>query len=790
MNKKVQYFFLLFLFGVLNRQPLLITKADDTESKLYIVYLGDKPHHDHERITDSHHDMLANVIGSSKDEAKMQMVYSYRHSFSGFAAKLTESQAKKIAEFPEVVHVIRNRHHKVLNTRSWDFLGLSARVPDNLLHESNMGDDIIIGVIDTGILPNSAFEDEGLSPIPARWKGECKSVDMFDASTQCNNKVIGARFYKDGFIEEFQGNITDYFTYSDNPSPLDAVGHGSHIASTAAGSFVANISYFGHNFGTFRGGAPRARLAIYKACWYEPTLETQTCNDADVLQAFEDASHDGVDILSLSFGPTMPFIAEVDMGSNLAIASFHAVSDGIPVVCAAGNDGPVGATVTNVSPWMLTVAASNMDRAFQTIITLGNNKTFSGQSLMTRDGIGFKDLIFGGEFNSVPNENFRFLPSEVEGKVVLCYLIKDGKSNIAAYAMAANASGATAMIVAVPPDDVTIFPFYTSNYSLVGLPVVQVDYETGTDIMNYCLTSDANPMVKLSSTKILLGKPVPAKVAAYSSRGPNSYVPSVLKPDIAAPGTSILAVYAHSDFMTDGGYSLNSGTSMATPHVTGIVALLRSVHPDWSPAAIKSALITSAWNSDTYDYPIFAESNPRKLADAFDYGGGIANPNGAAHPGLVYDMGRNDYIHYLCSLGYSNGLIYNATADDPEIQNVTGIRRMCPKPTMSILDLNLPSITIPNLRDSITVKRTVTNVGLPVKSVYKAVIKTPLGTKVSVKPKILSFDYGIKKITFQVTIKSTKKYNLGYTFGSLTWTDGKHSVRSPISVKTEIVPLY
>ncbi|CAI9782897.1 unnamed protein product [Fraxinus pennsylvanica] len=419
--------------------------------------------------------------------------------------------------------------------------------------------------------------------------------------------VIGSRFYKYGFQSEFQGNITEYFMYSDNPSPLDMVGHGSHIASRAARSFMANATYFGHNFGTFRGGAPRARLAIYK-----------------------------------------------------------------------------------------------------------------GQSSMTRDGIGFKDLTFLGAF----------------------------------YRRNCHDCGSA-------PDDITIFAFYTSNNSVAGIPVIQIDYETGTEIMNYCLTSDATPMVKLSSTKVLLGKPGAPRVASYSSREPNSYVPSVLKPDIAAPGTSILAVNAYSNFMMHNTYSLSSGTSNATPHVAGIVALLRAVHPDWSPAAIKSALVTTAWNTDTYDYPIFAESNPRKLADAFDYGGGIANPNGAAHP-----------------------------ADDPEIQNVTGIRGMCPKPIMSVLDLNLPSITIPNLRESVTVKRTVTNVGLPAKAVYNSVIKTPLVTKVSVKPKVLSFNYGIKKITFQVTIKLTKKYNLGYTFGSLTWTDGKHSIRSPISVKTEIVPLY
>ncbi|KAB2608969.1 subtilisin-like protease [Pyrus ussuriensis x Pyrus communis] len=193
-------------------------------------------------------------------------------------------------------------------------------------------------------------------------------------------------------------------------------------------------------------------------------------------------------------------------------------------------------------------------------------------------------------------------------------------------------------------------------------------------------------IVELSPSKTLIGKPVSSQVAHFSARGPNSISPAILKPDIAAPGVGILATSSYDPAM-DGGFALLSGTSMATPHIAGLVALLKSLQPDWSPAAMKSALVTTAWKTDPFGEPIFAEGAAHKLADLFDYGGGLVNPNKAANPGLIYIMDTNDYINYLCAFGY------NTSAISLLVKQATS----CPVPKPSILDVNLPSITIPNL---------------------------------------------------------------------------------------------
>lgn len=151
-------------------------------------------------------------------------------------------------------------------------------------------------------------------------------------------------------------------------SPRDAAGHGTHTSSTAAGFPVENASLMGLARGTARGGAPSAWLAVYKVCW-----ATGGCSSADLLAAFDDAIHDGVDVLSVSLGSSPPLPSYID--DVLAIGSFHAVAKGISVVCSGGNSGPYTQTVINTAPWVLTVAASTIDRAFPTTITLGNNQT-------------------------------------------------------------------------------------------------------------------------------------------------------------------------------------------------------------------------------------------------------------------------------------------------------------------------------------------------------------------------------------------------------------------------------
>ncbi|VAI70496.1 unnamed protein product [Triticum turgidum subsp. durum] len=361
--------------GALLLLVTLLPLSASAPSKLYIVYMGEKKHDDPSMVTASHRDMLTSVFGS-KDEALRSIVYSYKHGFSGFAAMLTESQAETIAKFPEVVTVKPNTYHETHTTRSWDFLGLDHNQPrqqPGLLRKAKYGEDVIVGVIDTGIWPESrSFDDNGYGPVPARWKGKCQTGQDFNA-TSCNKKIIGARWYGRGISAE--SLKIDY------KSPRDLNGHGTHVASTIAGGEVQGVSYGGLGMGVARGGAPRARLSIYKVCWLGGS-----CPEAAVLAAIDDAMHDGVDVLSLSIagaGHEFP-------------GTLHAVQRGISIVFAGGNDGPVPQTVANAQPWVTTVAASTIDRSFPTLISLGNKEKLVGQSLHNNASVisgNFKDLV-------------------------------------------------------------------------------------------------------------------------------------------------------------------------------------------------------------------------------------------------------------------------------------------------------------------------------------------------------------------------------------------------------------
>ncbi|KAH6830678.1 Subtilase family protein [Perilla frutescens var. hirtella] len=737
------------------------------KTNVYIVYLGERQHDDPKLVTRSHYDMLTTLM-DSKQLALESMVYSYSHGFSGFAAKLTEFEAQQLSDHPDVVALMPNSIYKLQTTRSWDYLDLSPQTPNNLLHKTNMGDGIIIGVLDTGIWPESkSFSDEGLGKIPSGWKGSCKSGEKFDASKHCNKKIIGARWYVDGLIETFgqQLNLSDF---GEILSARDAEGHGTHVSSTAAGAYVADVSYNGVGSGTARGGAPRARLAVYKVCW---KVQNGACTSADILKAFDDAIEDGVHVLSLSIAASsLPLYSEVDGRDAIALGSFHAVRRGIAVVCGAGNDGSSPHTVKNIAPWIITVAASTMDRAFKTVITLGNNKTFVGESIYTGRSGSYAGLVYPGE--NIPSagvcEGFLFSldPNLVAGKIVLCFTTLSTPAVTSFASRLVRSAGGVGVIVTKFPDRIAA--------ACGSFPCAEVDYEIGTNILFY-IRSTKNPIAKIGPATTLVGKAVSASIAQFSSRGPNSIAPSILKPDIAAPGVQIIAAASALDSSSQRGFTLLSGTSMSTPHVAGIVALLRSLNRDWSPAAIRSALTTTAWTTDRNGIPIYAEGDPKKLADPFDFGGGIANPNGASCPGLVYDMDTTDYTHYLCAMEYSNS----------DISRLIGQPTTCPnKSSASILDVNLPSIIIPNLRNSITITRTVTNVGAP-NSVYNVVVEPPIGTLVFVNPPVLIFDSETIKISYRVTLTSVHQHSAGYNFGGIIWTDGMHYVRTPVAVRSE-----
>uniref|UniRef100_A0A1D1XBY5 Subtilisin-like protease SDD1 n=1 Tax=Anthurium amnicola TaxID=1678845 RepID=A0A1D1XBY5_9ARAE len=735
-------------------------------SNVHIVYMGERRQEEPHLAQMLHRDILSSVLGS-QEEAESTILYSYKHGFSGFSAKLTESQAKLVADFPDVITVVPNHILNLHTTRSWDFLQLDPTPMTGLLSKSRSGEGSIIGLLDTGIWPEShSFKEEGVGEVPARWKGICQEGEEFNTSN-CNRKIIGARWYVKGYEAEFgKLNTSDMVEFL---SPRDALGHGTHTSSIAAGSLIDNAGFMGLAKGVARGGASSAHLAIYKVCW-----ATGGCSSADILAAFDDAISDGVDVLSVSLGSSPPLPAYVD--DILAVGSFHAVARGITVVCSGGNSGPYPQTVINTAPWVLTVAASTIDRAFPTGITLGNNKTVVGQSLYVGKKFDkFYKIVYAEDIASdtAEEDDARSCSAGslnatlARGNVVLCFQSRLQKSALVATKTVMKAHGTGIIFAQFPTMDVS---------STLGVPCVQVDFETGTTVLSY-MGSTREPVVKFSLAKTAVGAVVSPEVAFFSSRGPSSLSPFVLKPDIAAPGVNILASWSPASLPPAGMAPLivkiESGTSMACPHISGIIALLKSVHPDWSPAALKSALVTTASVRDEFLLSITAEGAPYKVGDPFDYGGGHVDPNKALDPGLIYDMSISDYVRFLCSMGYNNTAISLMVLRDTA----------CPNIFVSQKDLNLPSISIPELRGNLTVTRSVTNVG-QVSSVYSACIEPPSGVGVRVEPSILAFNSSVKKLKFEVHFHSLLRVKGRYSFGSLSWEDGVHVVRTPLVVRT------
>ncbi|KAL2481646.1 Subtilisin-like serine endopeptidase family protein [Abeliophyllum distichum] len=729
---------LLFVFFNICIIAAQINASGTNERKPYIVYMGELPE-ERNYLMDEHHTLLSEAIG---DEviARNSKIYSYGRSFNGFVANLLPHEAELLSREDGVVSVFRNKVQKLLTTRSWDFLGMSGTVKRK--HEAES--DIIVALLDTGLWVQSpSFNDTGFGPPPAKWKGECVKTGNF---TGCNNKVIGARYFNlqnEGPPEE--------------KSPADFDGHGTHTASTAAGNSVHGASLYGIAEGTARGGVPSARLAIYKVCW------ALGCQDMDLLAAFDAAIADGVDIISASLGGYPRNFFEDPM----AIGSFHAMKKGILTSCAGGNDGPDFETVENVAPWILTVAASSIDRRFETPVTLGNGENFSGIAINTFEP---KERLYpltnGPQVRNVSADPFGNVSAcdietlnknKVKGKIVYCLGV-DGQDDTI------NELGGYGVIMST--DDVTDTAFPNL------IPGTFISIRDGVKIDKY-INSTRSAQAVISKT--ITVKTKAPFIASFSSRGPQTLSSNILKPDIAAPGIDILAAYSQLTTMTGEAddkrvvkYNIISGTSMACPHVSGAAAYVKSFHPDWSVAAIKSALMTTA--KCTKIRPVGAE-----LAS----GSGQINPRAALHPGLVYDIQHDDYISFLCKQGYNSSAIailtgskkYNCSSF-PRAKGADGLNY----PSMHVFLNNSQSAF------SEVFYRTVTNVGNG-KSVYRASIRSPKGLSVTVVPNILTFDRPNQTRSFKVMVKGQFLRQSSWVLSArLVWSDSNHNVRSPILV--------
>ncbi|KAB2618261.1 subtilisin-like protease SBT5.4 [Pyrus ussuriensis x Pyrus communis] len=724
-------------------------------SKVYVVYMGSKNGEDPDEILTQNHEMLASVHTGSMEEAQASHIYSYRHGFRGFAAKLTDLQAFQISKMPGVVSVFPNSKRSLHTTHSWDFMGLLGEETMEISGYSTKNQvNVIVGFIDTGIWPESpSFDDANMPPVPARWKGRCESGEKFTALT-CNRKVIGARYYNSGYEAEEESTTTVSFR-----SPRDSSGHGSHTASIAAGRYVLNMTYKGLAAGGARGGAPMARIAVYKTCW------NSGCYDVDLLAAFDDAIRDGVDIMSVSLGPDAP---QGDYFSDaISIGSFHAARHGILVVASSGNEGNPG-SATNLAPWMLTVGASSTDRDFTSDIILENVANFTGESLSLIEMKASARIISASEANAgyfTPYQSSYCLESSLNrtkarGKVLVCRHAESSTESKLAKSMLVEKAGGVGMVLIDDADKDIAVPFV--------IPSAIVGQRIGHQILSYIIRA-RKPKSRILPAKTILGlKPAP-RVTAFSSKGPNSLTPEILKPDVTAPGLNILASW--SPAAGNKLFNILSGTSMACPHVTGIAALIKAVYPSWSPAAIRSAIMTTATLLDKNHKPILVDPEGRR-GNAFDYGSGFVNPKRVLDPGLVYDAHSADYVEFLCSVGYDKKAVHQITRDNST----------CKQAFRTASDLNYPSITVPYLVGNFSVTRTVTNVGKP-KSIYKAVVSSPVGINVTIVPNRLIFNRFGQKIQFTVNFKVAAPPSKGYAFGFFSWVSGRSRVTSPLVVR-------
>ncbi|CAN6285587.1 unnamed protein product [Urochloa humidicola] len=688
-----------------------------------------------------------------------RLVHAYHHVASGFAARLTPEELAALSAAPGFVAAVPDDTYELHTTHTPSFLGFDSRQAQVTNNGSDRGAGVIVCMLDTGIFPtHPSFSDAGMPPPPPKWKGRC---DFTGGSRVCNNKLVGARSFmsNDARVE-----------------PVDDVGHGTHTASTAAGAVVHGAQVLGQAAGVAAGMAPRAHVAMYKVC------NEINCLSSDILAGVDAAVGDGCDVISMSIaGASRPFYLD-----SIAVATFGAVENDVFVAMAAGNTGPNASSVTNEAPWMLTIAASTMDRTIRAPVRLGNGVVLDGESAYQQQprvssAPTFHPLVHAGASGKPYAElcgNGSLDGLDVKGKIVLCeYGDRPGrKISTILKGEVVRRAGGTGMIVLNK-----FAQGYTTLAAAHVLPASHVDYAAVSAIESY-VSSTASPTAQILTGGTMLGTAPAPSMAAFSSRGPSRQNPGILKPDVTGPGVSVLAAWpfqvgpptASAAPPPGPTFNVDSGTSMSTPHLSGIAAFVKSKHPDWSPAAIKSAIMTTADVADRAGYPILDEQ--REPANWFATGAGHVNPEKAVDPGLVYDIAAADYVGFLCGL-------YDG-------QKVTVIaRRPVDCSVVTVIPesmLNYPSISLVfrhgwNRSAPVTVKRTVKNVGEVPSVYYAAVDMFDDDVTVAVVPRQLEFSEGNEEQRFKVVVWARR--NGGKVVqGALRWVSDTYTVRSPISI--------
>jgi subtilisin family serine protease len=699
-------------------------------------------------LTSKHAAAMASVGAVNK-------AYSYVNVFNGFAAELTEAQVAKLATSAGVLSITRDEVRKLDTSSTPDFLGLSG--PAGVWESASVkGEGVVIGIVDGGVWPeHPSFDDRtdtngngtkdgklGYQQLPG-WNGKCVPGELFNGAN-CNQKLIGARYYNAGW----GGNagIDEQLPWEFN-SPRDYGGHGTHTASTAGGNTSVQATGDAAVFGKTSGIAPRARIAAYKVCW--ETGEGGSCFTTDSVAAIDQAVADGVDVINFSISGS-----QTSFRDPVEIAFLFAADAGVFVAASAGNAGPTISTVAHPGPWLTTVAAGTHNRDGKGSVTLGNGATYNGASVaaalaakpvvnatdVAKSGANLANaaLCFGAADGEVTLD-----PAKVAGKIVVCDRGVSARIN---KSLAVKEAGGLGMILVNPTAN-------SINADFHFVPTVHLQNTDAAAVKAYAANAGSTASIAQAT---LVYDAVAPLTAAFSSRGPlRAGNGDVLKPDVIAPGQDILAGVAPPG-NHGRSFDLYSGTSMSSPHVAGLAALFKQKHPGWSPMAIKSALMTTAYDVLDGGSPA-PNTNPVLI---FRQGAGHVQPSKMLDPGVVYDSAFSDWLGFICGAQPGGGC--------------TGVTPIDPS------NLNQASIAIGDLAGTQTVTRRLTNVSGKPLTLTASVAGS--GYAATVSPSSLTLSPGETK-PFTIAFLRTSAGLNAYAGGQLTWTGGGYAVRSPIVVR-------
>ena len=747
--------------------------------------------------------------------------YSYRTTVAGFSARLTIAEADRIRQQEEVASVRADRTRTVphrrpamatpekpvhqaararaaaatatagpapaaepvpgaeLSGQPAEFFGLQNGLWARLGGPDKAGEDVVIGFIDGGIYPeHPSFADEPIaadgsqnyigpaySPPPATWHGICQEGEAWPVTT-CNNKLIGARYFVDGLGVE---KVAE----QEFLSPRDVEGHGTSTAAIAAGNYGVDPSYLGNDLGVgvISGIAPRARIAHYKAFWAAPAADAGIAAESDLVAAIDTAVADGIDVLSYAIGgelgATLPISDQSTMLDTEAQALLRAFSAGVLAVLPAGNSGPDLDTVEapGHTPWVVSAGASGLPVTYAATATVSggpDGPVVTALGTSPTPALPPTPLI-AGESAAAPGATAAAAgrcaegsldPALVSGKVVLCR-----PENFLVGSAVLSLAGAAGGIL------------YQQERPLrdtwdVWLPSVIVSATDATAIRQL-IDSSPNPTAAFTAGT-LTPTTTGDVVVNFSSRGAALGSLSILKPDLLAPGVDIIT--AHTPEVPAAGplfewakaerFRPFGGTSASVPITAGAAALLLSLHPDFGPSELKSALMTTAvWD-------ILRDAvTPSVPATVLDKGAGRIDPNRAADAGLVLTETTERFQDYIAA---------QEPARDPS------------QPTIEATDLNLPSIAFDPLIGPRSTRRTFTSVDEQA-GTWTASIEGLAGVSTTVSPAQFSIEPGQSQ-TVQFDFSPDNPALGDYVDGAVVFTndgDGR-TVRLPVNLRPEV----